>query len=1611
MADDFSVKAILSAEDKGFNKAINTAISMTKSLGNTISKTTSGISSTVSKATNIATKATSIAKSGASGVSSAVSKTAETTRGGISKTNSAVSSAVSLVKRSTQSAINSGESLVKSVTSTVSSINNHLNNLRQKAASALSGVSGAFKSAGLAITGLGISSLKNYGDFQNSLNKAAVVAGGTAKDIKGLADVANDMGRSLPISAKQSADAMIGMAQNGASLSQLKKQYPAIARAATAAGADVSATADAVMHAMNIWGGSVNKNAELLVQAANLSNAQIETMGPAFANVGSTARQLGMDLKTTTTAIGLLTNKGMSSDRASMDLNHALLQMVNPSSQARKVMKDLALTYTDAHGRMLPFRTILQQLNDSLAGYSQKAKQAKLVKLFGTAGMQAILPLLQSVKNKSGDAANSWDAFTKKMNQAASSGSVAGTKLKNQAKDMQSNVGAQLTLLGHNWTDLRNTAMESMNGTYFNVVKRMNGIMTKFRTGKTPIDRFVRSFASLSPVIGPALTVMGEVGSVVAALSLMNPIVLLLGSVAAAFTLISLSSPKAQNKLNSFANSAKEQKKVLGELHNVFKKVISGLQDFVKAFTKTGNFKGAWQTIVRIFRTLGQVIKTIAQNIPGLGNDLQSAGKQGQSAWSAFGTFFGQLLNKIEKVTNAVLDMIQALMKSSTVKSAIQQVIKAIQDVRNMVFKVIAGVPQMIQAFLQTANISKLWNNIKDLFSTIFNLIKQLISAIPGIGSAFNDAGNKGVSKFTSVGQVLGSVVNWISQLIGKINQFISVAVTKIGQFTRAFSQTVNTKSALNSILNLFKAIGNLLNTLLGLIPGLGNRLQEADKKASFANAGAGLATVINRLSVGIQKVADFINAFAKSKIVKTIVFDIGSAIGSVISNIKLAISAVASWIKAFSQSEMARKALTTLQNIIVTVSDEISYAKTRALGFIKSFAKSATARKIINAIATAFNKVLTYMKNIIKNVSNFIKAFAKSKATQRIISTIANAFVTIYIYMRRLIKNVASFIKAFSKTKAVKKIWGSLSKSVQNIWQAIKNLVKQLPGFNKLFGSQKKNQKIWKQLGTIVGKIAIKFAQIVQRLTKFIAKATKNKKVVSALKKIATAIVAWLVIKKVKNTMYSALNGISSKAKGATALFRGFTSAIQNGSKMSQKFHDTISNVKDAITAFKTAVDAAKDSELVQKAVTFATATADKVAAAAQWLLNAAMNANPVGLVITAIGALVSLLIYFFTQTKTGRKLWHKFTKALQNGWKKIKQGIGNFVTWIKQKFAAFGKWFGGIKKKIGDFFNPKNWMKEGKHVLEGLINGILSLVGKIPFIGKSIAKKMRDAFRGALGIHSPSKVMRDEVGAYIIPGIADGMDIRPLQKKVEETKAKLLGLRSVQRDAIHHRIIQEGEIAAMRKAVEQTRERIIALRKQNKEGAVSVEQLRRLRTGQELLNNRIKAIKNNIKDTTNVSSNLSKVATKLRKSSNSAITAFNKRITIVSKRITSINKRLVKLHSEQMKRIRERKKALNDETKAMTKRIKTLKQLDAQRRRVWNQQQLMKAGKQALASYQYILPTTTQDISQNYTIQASQRPAYVRLSLGNHEYGTFVDDISQRQNNVSRLKELRGF
>lgn len=370
----------------------------------------------------------------------------------------------------------------------------------------------AMVGVGAATTAMGVSGLKSFGQFQQSLNTAAVVAGGTAKDISGLSDVANKMGADLPLSAQEASDAMVAMARNGASVGQIKEQFPAIAQAATAAGSDLQATAGVVQQAMNIWGSSLKspqQAAEILVQTANMSNASIEDMQQALATIGGTAKLAGMSLKDTSEAIGLLTNKGFSAAQASDDLNHAILQMMAPSKVAQAEMQKLGLSFTDAQGKMKPFPQILQEVSNALDGMSKSEQTAALKAMFGTAGMQAIAPLLDSIKDKTNNSATSWDAWSKQVDKAAGSSSKATKSLQDQANEMQKNVGAKLEQLGGNWESLRNNAMAAKGGVNGAILDMMNKTLEWASSSDSGIAKVIRGFVGLSPVIGPAVTAVG----------------------------------------------------------------------------------------------------------------------------------------------------------------------------------------------------------------------------------------------------------------------------------------------------------------------------------------------------------------------------------------------------------------------------------------------------------------------------------------------------------------------------------------------------------------------------------------------------------------------------------------------------------------------------------------------------------------------------------------------------------------------------------------------------------------------------------------------------------------------------------------------------------------------------------------------------------------------------------------------------------------------------------------------------------------------------------------------------------------------------------------------
>jgi len=88
------------------------------------------------------------------------------------------------------------------------------------------------------------------------------------------------------------------------------------------------------------------------------------------------------------------------------------------------------------------------------------------------------------------------------------------------------------------------------------------------------------------------------------------------------------------------------------------------------------------------------------------------------------------------------------------------------------------------------------------------------------------------------------------------------------------------------------------------------------------------------------------------------------------------------------------------------------------------------------------------------------------------------------------------------------------------------------------------------------------------------------------------------------------------------------------------------------------------------QTVATIAQSVATGIAAAKQWLLNAAMSANPIGLIIMAIAGLVAAVIWLV-------KHWDKVTNFFKETWRKIKLF---FLTGIEKILGALAKFIGWL-------------------------------------------------------------------------------------------------------------------------------------------------------------------------------------------------------------------------------------------------------------------------------------------------------------------------------------------
>lgn len=474
--------------------------------------------------------------------------------------------------------------------------------------------------------------------------------------------------------------------------------------------------------------------------------------------------------------------------------------------------------------------------------------------------------------------------------------------------------------------------------------------------------------------------------------------------------------------------------------------------------------------------------------------------------------------------------------------------------------------------------------------------------------------------------------------------------------------------------------------------------------------------------------------------------FAIGAAIGNTISN---AASSAIGYIKGVTEQgyKLAEAGGTIKKQWTnLGLSDSEATKMTAQIGDIRSKANmsggaidqmqkkfyamtnSTTKARAMTEVLTSYGSAAGKSGDQIAQLSQGVaKLSGSSKVTA---SLFKRNFSQVPELQKAIIKASGMSTSAFNKQLAAGKITGS-----------------QLQGY--MVKAAKTSGKAWDEFGeTTKGKMAaiqgtytnlkVAFAKpLVAGVEKAIDGVSKKKGALDDVKKSLTGLVGTLgkktgqyvgdVIsflvkneKPIEKTGGAIASIVGSLAKGAWSAVAGALKLIGGHSKDASKGMKGVSDATAAIAKHKGAIEGVGKAIMTYLAVSklkgiastisgvaggigkvigtmVRLAKSEKVAAAGQWLLNAAMDANPIGIAVIAIAALTAGLILAYKHIKPFREWVNKTFKSVVNFGKGIAKWGSNVGKSVGKALGNMSKKWNGFKKSFKKSWNS-HWSAMGK-------------------------------------------------------------------------------------------------------------------------------------------------------------------------------------------------------------------------------------------------------------------------------------------------------------------------
>ena len=316
----------------------------------------------------------------------------------------------------------------------------------------------AMKPVSTALTAGFALSTKKAIDFESQMNTTKSLLADTIPTADELNSTTEKLGESSKGWAKQYGistasinEGMQEIIKKGFDSNQTIAAMPSILDATKASGDDFNVVMNASTNILRQFGldaKDTGRVTDSLTYVANKTSAGFSDMGLAMEYIGPVAHSLGMSVEETSAAIGLLSDNGISGEKAGTALRGALSKLLKPSKSNAKAMRELGFSVEEFQSGSLKLPDIIDRIKESTKGWTEAERSSAIARAFGVeaqTGMNALI-------NQGGDALRKLTketenarGYTKKLSNELSKSSKNGVeRFKSSLEVLQINVGQKL---------------------------------------------------------------------------------------------------------------------------------------------------------------------------------------------------------------------------------------------------------------------------------------------------------------------------------------------------------------------------------------------------------------------------------------------------------------------------------------------------------------------------------------------------------------------------------------------------------------------------------------------------------------------------------------------------------------------------------------------------------------------------------------------------------------------------------------------------------------------------------------------------------------------------------------------------------------------------------------------------------------------------------------------------------------------------------------------------------------------------------------------------------------------------------------------------------------